>query len=194
MYNVGNNQNRRVWFRLDDILVSGDALCYVHYCAEFLTFTGLSCVETSDTMCNHDNIVSTTENNPYKHFSPSSLSPSASSSLYCGNASGLVNIPQLAVRITNWIKPRAVTGKRAKNRRCGLSVSARLQWWTRRPWGSLQLSVSQSVFYFMSVHSKVILDPTSPTKIYILISYTSLPIGLWTINLEREIIKVLQKI
>ena len=41
------------------------------------------------------------------------------------------------------------------------------------------------MFYFMFVHSKVIFDKQTKKKkkeIYILVSYTNLPIGLWTID------------
>ena len=51
-------------------------------------------------------------------------------------------------------------------------------------------SIDRSMFYFMSVHSKVILaNNNNKTNNKIYITYTSLPTGLWTIDLTTEIIR-----
>ena len=50
------------------------------------------------------------------------------------------------------------------------------------------------MFYFIFVHSKVILDYLPPQKqktkqkTHIFVSYTNLPTGLWTISLTAEVI------
>ena len=50
-------------------------------------------------------------------------------------------------------------------------------------------SINQSLFYVMSVHIKVILDKKlNKTKNIIILYYTILPTGLWTINLTIELI------
>ena len=73
-------------------------------------------------------------------------------------------------------------------------------------WDSLERSIKQSIFYFMSVHIEVILDKnkTKQTnnnnnnknkKQHIIIIFTNFPTGLWTIDLTILVItSVLYKI